>query len=936
MLFFLLSVIIIAAASIPLLRAFFSSGIPEDQQLHKIFKGAISTGIGIVAVVVFYFLIMFLTDYYWFNQLDFSNRFITVLVARLLLYGLGALMAGLFLYGNYAVIRNRLGYRRNGYGLFLIILTALILGFWPGALWNQFLLFFNQVRSPVEDPIFNRSISFYIFSLPILSILTGWIIMLILGGMSVVTAVLAMKYSQEQNPYWLKSKASVQHYLFLAALLSLILAWYFFLQPFYLLYSNSSAVVGIGYTDANVTIYGYYAVTGCFLIFAILLFVSVWVPSLRSRALFFSSGVPSFKTLIWPGFLVIIIAAAIWLIPSLIQTFAVSPNEITLEAPYLKNNIHYTRLGYSIDERRVEEELYPVGNSVTTTLVQNNQPTVDNVRLWDWRALIQNLRQQQEIRLYYAFNDVDVDRYRLQDSYRQMMLSMRELSKDNLDPRSRNWVNLRLKYTHGFGAVMVPANDVLPNGGPNMVIKNIPPESDLPDLQIEQPRIYYGELTDDQVYVKTTEPEFDYPIGEQIQTNFYDGEGGVWMGSLWRRFLYALKFDDYRLLVSQYFTTDSRVMFRRNISERAQQLMPFLLLDRDPYPVITDKGLIVWIIDAYTTSSMYPYSQRYGGMVEQFRGNNYIRNSVKIVLDAFNGTVEPYIIDTSDVIIATYNRIFPGLFKNFSQMPINLQQHIRYPADYFTIQSEMYAAYHMTNVETFYQREDIWEFATERYREQFQLVTPYYVMMEFPEVQSAEFALIIPFTPRNRNVMNGWMAGRCDIPNYGKLTVFPFPKRQQVLGPRQIEARIDQNAVMSQAITLWSQQGSQVIRGNLLVIPLFQDDSLFVLYVEPLYVQAEGAELPEVRRVIVADQIQVLWAEQFDQAIELLAQRVETLPETPAQPSPQEPSGIDVARARTLLGELRALAAEGNFSEAGARLEELVRMLEEAEDNEQQ
>lgn len=504
------------------------------------------------------------------------------------------------------------------------------------------------------------------------------------------------------------------------------------------------------------------------------------------------------------------------------------------------------------------------------------------------------------------------------------MLAVRELSQEDLDPRSKNWVSLHLKYTHGFGAVLLTAHDILPQGRPNLLIRGIPPVSAVKSLSIEQPRIYFGEITNSFVYVNTTELEFDYPIGDKIMYNSYDGKGGVSIGSFPLKLLYALRFDDYRLLVSTYFTNKSKILFRRNIRDRVKALMPFLQFDRDPYPVISEDGRIVWIVDAYTTSSMYPYSQVYQGLLDYFHGNNYIRNSVKVVIDAYHGTVDPYIVDSSDVIIATYQKIFPDLFKNFKDMPRDLQKHIRYPTDIFTIQSEMYAAYHMVNPETFYQREDLWEYATERYREEFQLISPYYVMIGFPDRDSIEFALIVPFTPRNRNVMNGWMAGHSDIPNYGKITVYPIPKGVEVFGPRQIEARIDQNTTMSQSITLWSQRGSEVIRGNLLVIPLFHKDSLFVLYVEPILIQAEGARLPEIKRIILADQHQVIWAERFQEALDILITQEEFIDET----QPQAPTGTYLQEASTILRKFRELLNQGNYSEAGARLEQLIELLE--------
>ncbi|MBN1604535.1 MAG: UPF0182 family protein [Chitinispirillaceae bacterium] len=932
MLLFVLSILILLLFSIPLLRSL--RNVKNNQyvsQRKKSLHAEIAILLtGILIVVLFNIFLNFITEYFWFANLGYTGRFWTVFFARLFLFIGGSGIIALFLYTNYAILRSRLGIRGRGYGLYGILIISFFFGFWPASLWNEVLLFINQVRSPLEEPILGRSISFYLFSLPLYSAFIGWFISGLLAAYTIPGFFLFSRYSKMDSPDEIRFTISefAGHFLFLTSLLCLVAAWYFYLQIYYLLYGNATAVVGAGYTDAHVGIYANAIIAGILALFAIMLFIGSFSKPFRKHFIFIPDRSINPRVAIYPVTIVVLMVLLLWLIPNLVQFLYVSPNEITLEKPYLVNNITFTRSGYSITQERVEEELYRIGRNITTSVIKDNESTLMNVRLWDWRALLENLRQQQEIRLYYRFNDVDIDRYNLDGEYRQVMLAVRELSQEDLDPRSKNWVSLHLKYTHGFGAVLLPAHDILSQGQPRLLIRGIPPQSSVKSVTINQPRIYYGELTDNFVYVNTTELEFDYPIGDQVEYNSYSGKGGVSIGSFINKFLYTLRFDDYKLLISGYFTDKSKILFRRSIRERAQAIMPFLQFDRDPYPVITDNGRIVWILDSYTTSSMYPYSQPYQGLLNHFHGNNYIRNPVKVVIDAYDGTVDPYIIDSSDVIISTYQRIFPDLFKNFNEMPEDLKKHIRYPTDFFTIQSEMYAAYHMVNPETFYQREDLWEYATERYRGEFQPISPYYVMIEFSGRDSIEFALIVPFTPRNKNVMNGWIAGHSDIPHYGDMTVYPIPKGVEVFGPRQIEARIDQNTIMSQSITLWGQQGSEVIRGNLLVIPLFHRDSLFVMYAEPVLIQANDARLPEIKRIILADQEHVIWAERFEQALELLATREGFVGEVtePGVPGPE--TGGDTQKAGKLMQEFRELVNQGNYSEAGARLEQLMNLFE--------
>ncbi|MBD3315781.1 MAG: UPF0182 family protein [Chitinivibrionales bacterium] len=928
MIFWIVALIIIGVGSLPLLIAVGRGADGGEPYQKRVRRGILILSGAIMVLILGSVFLHFYGEYLWFKSLNYADRFWTVLATQWLLFLLGAVVAALFVIGNYAAVRSRTSAVPFRLSVYYALGVGVIFGLWSAAWWEEVLLYLNQVRSPVEDPVYGRSTAFYLFSLPLYKSFVPWLIGVIIAGLGPpAIAAASMNGTRGGTSFELPRRGgTIGHVSALAGLLVAVLAWNSYLSLYELLYGNRSAVIGAGYTDVHAMIPGYYVTIGLLTLSALALLAAAFSSTIRRRIFFMSGGRFTGGSIIPPAAVVAIIVTALWLVPAFVQTLIVSPNEITLERPYLDNNIEFTRRGYSIDERRVTEELFPIGETITPSVVDANRPTLNNVRLWDWRALMDNLRQQQEIRLYYRFYDVDIDRYMLDGEYRQVMLAVRELAQEDLDPRSKNWVSEHLKYTHGFGVVLLPAHDFLPQGKPELLIKNIPPVVNVESIRITQPRIYYGELTNNYVYVNTTEKEFDYPIGDEIVYNTYGGDGGVPMGSLWRRFVYAWKFNDYRLLLSGYFTKESKVMFRRRLHERARALMPFLLYDRDPYPVITGEGRIVYILDAYTTSDWWPYGQPYRGSIPHFQGLNYIRNSVKIVIDAYQGTVEPYIVDTSDVIISTYEKAFPDLFRGFDEMPSYLKEHIRYPTDYFTVQAQMYAAYHMVEPDAFYQREDLWEFATERYRAQFQTVSPYYVMNRFPGRDSIEFALIVPFTPKNKHVMNGWMAGRSDMPFYGKLTVFPFPKGVEVLGPRQIEARVDQNPVMSQAMTLWGQRGSEVLRGNLLVIPLFYGDSLHVTYVEPVFIQAEDAQLPEIKRIIVADQDRVVWAEDFSKALNLLSRREELAPEEIAEAAGE----IDVQRATRLIEQFRALFGEGNYAEAGRRLEELERMLQGA------
>ena len=635
---------------------------------------------------------------------------------------------------------------------------------------------------------------------------------------------------------------------------------------------------------------------------------------------------------------------SLYLIPFAFQRFRVEPNEITFEKPYITNNIEFTRYGFKLNI--VEEKEYPVNNRFTRDMVEKNRGIFTNIRLWDWRALDAVFKQFQEIRLYYEFNDVDVDRYTLDDQYRQVMISAREMQLDNLPAQSQTFVNRRFKYTHGYGITMTNVSEFTNEGLPDLLIRDIPPKSRYDEIIVERPQIYYGELTETPVLVNTSEAEIDYPKGEKNAYIRYPGKGGVVLKNLWRKFLYGWKFDGLQLFLSGYPTKESRIMFHRQIKKRAQTLAPFLEFDDDPYVVLSE-GKLYWIIDGYTTSRYFPYSEmfvsqrgigdvnRTGGAVAEnytekklsrFRGSNYVRNSVKTVIDAFDGSVNFYVFDEEDPLIRTWQRIFPDMFKDKDKMPASLKKHIRYPIDMLLLQGLVYAKYHMTDPAVFYNQEDLWVRATEKYYQQVQPVEPYYIMWELPELNHPEYVLMLPFTPKNKQVSIGWIAGMCDNDNYGRFLAYKFPKEKRVLGPQQVETKIDQDRFLSGQLSLWDQRGSRVIRGNVLAIPLEKT----LLYIEPIYLQAETAAYPELRLVAVMHDDRLSYAETFEQALQGLFKGV---PARPEKLGPVEEASLSIRELIRSANESfnRYLEAMGNkrFQEATDSLQRLESLLKD-------
>ena len=943
--FFLLGVLFLAAGAVPLFRAV-RAGRREDDPAaarRRIVAGVWVLAAFVVALIAVRVFLAYYTEFFWFGRIGFEDRFWTEITVRIVLFFVGAGAAFAFFASNILTGAPRgLGPMVRRLLLLAGLLLAVLLGVQASGFWEETLLYLNQATSGTLDPVFEKSIPFYLFSLPFYSSVLAFS-----KGILFLTAALivagrigaaAVRNADMQQIEGVTRELSPlrNHLLFLGGLFFVSQALDTRLSIFELMYSEAGVVTGAGWLDVNVRVPVYWVTIGVHSAISAFLFASIFSRGLVTRVLGVQKGASegeiraSRRTWGVPAGVLAGLLLLNGVIPSLVDSYVVKPNEITMERPFIRHNIDFTRMAYKLHRPFIETRRFGAGRDITPEVVKGNEKTLQNVRLWDWRALLDNLQEQQEIRLYYEFTDVDIDRYRIDGDYRQMMLSVRELEKSALAPESQTWVSRHLKYTHGYGLVLLPVHEFLPQGSPNLFIKNIPPEVTVPGFTVDRPEIYYGEKTTDHVYVRTEEQEFDYPSGDENVYTTYQGAGGVPLENLFKRFAYAWKFDEVQLLFSTYFTGESRVMFRREIIPRLEAVAPFLRYDRDPYPVLTPDGRIKYIVDTYTVSDRYPYSENYQGSLGPFRGVNYMRNAVKAVVDAYDGTVSFYVFDEEDVILRTYAEIFPGLFRPRSEMPAYLQRHVRYPDDYLTVQAEMYATYHMEDVGAFYQREDVWQFATERYRENFQAVQPYYVMVQLPERDELEFVLMIPFTPKNKNVINAWMAGRCDPPHYGKLLVFTYPKGVEVLGPRQIEARIDQDAEMSQRLSLWGQRGSEVIRGNLLAIPLFSGQTLYMLFAEPIFLQAENARLPQIKRIALADQTQVVWADTFEGSLRRLIGAEKTKEETGEAPPPAPGRDVGEAmiqRAVDLFQSYKTRLKNGDFSAAGEKLQELDRLL---------
>lgn len=774
-----------------------------------------------------------------------------------------------------ALVRDRLRWSRiiaGGGGLLALFVAASEVGN-----WSVFLQFFYQVPFGADDPLYNKDIGFYLFSLPVYILIKNWMLLTLVLGALFAGAIYWVHGDIEYDVHHRSvSPTVIAHGSALLGIFFAVKAWSCVLDRYLLLYADNGVVVGASYTDIHVGIPALWLLFGLSIIAAFAAWANLrvrtyWLPA----AAFVLVAIGSF-----------VLSGAV---PVLFRQFFVKPSELQLEKPYIERNIALTRKAYNLDQ--ISAKPFAAEQKLSVDTLEANKATIENIRLWDWLPLSDTYAQLQEIRTYYKFHDLDVDRYWLDGSYQSVMLSARELRPSLLPPNAQTWVNRHVLFTHGNGAVMSPVTRKSTEGLPFFYLRDIPPVAD-GGPRIQEPRIYYGEESDSYVIVKGSVPEFDYPKGKDNVYAAYDGAGGVPIGALANRMLFAYYFNDPNLLLSSYITTDSRIMIRRNIQERVRTIAPFLRLDHDPYLVISS-GRMFWMQDAYTTSSYFPSAQPAPDI-----DLNYIRNSVKIVVDAYNGTVDFYLIDGNDPVAATYQRIFPSLFKPFTAMPADLQNHIRYPEDLFLIQARLYQAYHMEAADVFYNREDLWQFPRQPGGGGTAMMAPYYIIMRLPGEPHAEFFLMLPMVPSRRDNMIAWLAARCDGSEYGKMIVYEFPKEKLVYGPFQIEARINQSTEISQQITLWNQMGSRVIRGaNLLVIPIENS----ILYVSPLYLRAEQGHLPELKRVIAAYGEHVVMKETLAEALSALFTESGAAPVASSTRDRMPPAGPAETQAREAL-----------------------------------
>ncbi len=889
----------------------------------------------ILIVAIFILLLLrevtvtFLTDAWWFSAIGFASVFWKTLGSRVVLFVLFAAVFLIFFYVNLWAVQRRGGGRwREFYSdlkvpgeilvrvrrLVLIglgVVIAVGLGAWASDHWLVVLQALNAESFGVTDPIYGKDLAFYVFTLPLLTFLKQWFIF-VLG---VTAAAVLVVYWESKALGWAYEKLYISprvrlHLIFLASLLFLLLGLHFQLEIYKLLYSEQGVVFGASYTDIHADLLAYRVMIGLSVFLFGAMVYGLWRKDAR---------IPLYAV----GAYLVALVVITGLFPAAVQQLVVEPNEVTKERPYIEHAITYTRYGYGLD--LVTEQDFPAILTLGAEDVERYPGTFENIRLWDWRPLRQTLSQLQEIRLYYRFQNPDVDRYTIQDRYRQVLLAPRELDPGQLTAQAQTWVNRHLKFTHGYGVAMSPVNEVTPEGMPVFFLKDIPPRSEV-GLEVDRPEIYYGELTSDYVLVRTTEEEFDYPLGETNAYSTYEGRGGVPIGGLFRRLVYALKYGQLKLLISTYPTPETRLMENRRVEERIAKIAPFLRYDDDPYIVVAD-GRLYWIIDAYTVSNRLPYSDPAPG------GLNYIRNSVKVVVDAYDGSVT-YYLAAPDPITGTLGAIFPDLFRPLSEMHESLRGHLRYPLGMFELQADKWMSFHMEDPEVFYNQEDLWVRATEIYAGSEVIMEAYYVVLSLGESDEPEFVLMLPFTPSGKNNMVAWLAARCDPAHYGELVLFKFSKQEIVYGPMQIEARVDQDPDISEQLTLWSQQGSQVIRGNLLVIPVGES----IIYAEPLYLRAERSDLPELKRVILSYGPHVIMAENLNAGLNQLLGAA--LPSAVATAGPETEAAAPMTaltataaaladRALALYEQAQEHLRAGRWAEYGTAMDELETVLTE-------
>jgi uncharacterized membrane protein (UPF0182 family) len=878
---------------------------------------AAALALGATAIATFY------TDVLWFKEVGYISVFTKVLTARFVV----AFMGGLFFFVlTFINLQAVLWGRRNlnvvggvimpvpltlsrpttGYVALASLIVGILGGLAAYTQWHVVLAHFNATPFNIQDPVFGKDVGFYIFNLPFITLIQQHLWVASFASL-IVSGVAYFIFGDlwfSPRRLAIDQRARI-HLSILTAILFLLKAWDHQIDIWNLMYSSGGVAFGASYTDIHAQAPAY----------RLLIIASI----LGALVSLFGLVVRNFK---WVGFsvagLLVLSVVVGYAYPAFMQQFTVSPNELAYELPFIKNSIEFTRKAFDLDH--ITPLAFPATENLTAQDIVNNPDTINNLRLWDYRVTQDTYSQVQEIRDYYVFNDVDVDRYVVNDSYTHVVLSARELDITHLPPDANTWINLHLKYTHGYGLAMSPSSRIGSGGMPQFYFMDIPPRTNT-DLALNRPEIYFGELTNHYIIVNTNEPEFDYPSpgGETLEPTFYEGTAGVPIGSFLKRLAFTLRFRHYQILVSGALNSESRLIMRRNILDRVTTIAPFLMYDRDPYLVLAD-GKLYWLLDAYTISANYPYSQP-----DNVSRVNYIRNSVKVVIDAYNGSITFYQSDMEDPIINTYAKIFPGFLTPISEMPDSILEHIRYPQDIFEIQARMLTTYHVTDPNIYYNKEDYWEIPTEVYANVQQTVEPYYVVLTLPEETEPEYLLMTPFAPRGKPNMVAWLGVRCNPKQYGQSILFSLPKDRLIPGPMQIESLFGQDPNITEVTTLWGQSGSQVIRGNLLVIPVEQS----FLYVEPLYLQAANVRIPELKRVLMYYGGKVVMGTSIDDALAQLF-GTETTPSIGDEIDnlPQTMAGL-LSQANALYQRAKERIRVGDWAGYGEAIEELGNIIGE-------
>ncbi|MBF8982271.1 UPF0182 family protein [Lutibacter sp. B2] len=885
-------------------------------------------------------IINFITDYKWFKEIGYNEVFLTKLMTQ---FKIGVPVFIIFIVCIYAYLMMlKRAYHKKIHTATvgmkekrinqIAMLASAVVSFMAsitvsGNLWFDILTFFNTTKFDITDPIFNKDISFYMFKLPLIQeiyyLAIGFIIVLTIITMGFYLFMLTVRrptlfevnneYDEEttnirnfhkkmdmQNGRQLLELA-LNQLVVLGVILLVILGLGYILKTYDLLYSTRGVAYGASYTDVKVTLWVYRLMIIMSLVSAVFLTVGARAKKIK-------------VALIGP-----VLMIAISIIGNFaaigVQNFVVAPDEISKESKYLEHNIKYTKMAYGLNE--IEEKKFPASQNLTREDIEKNKKTIKNIRINDYRPTKQFYNQRQGIRLYYQFHDVDIDRYNINGELTQVFLSGREMDSTKINEQ---WINKYLKYTHGYGVALSPVDAITSEGQPELWIKNIPPKSTIKDLTIDYPQIYFGEMTNNYVITNTKEKEFDYPSGDKNAETIYEGSAGINLGGL-NKVLFAIKEKSLKMLLSGNIDADSKILIYRNIKERVEKIAPFIYYDKDPYLVIDD-GKLYWMLDGYTVSENYPYARPYGeGKV------NYIRNSVKVVIDAYNGDTKYYLSDMKDPVIQTMAKIFPQLFTSVDKMPEGIKEHVRYPQTLFDIQANVYKVYHMTNTDVFYQQEDLWDIANEIYESEKQVMESNYFVMKLPGEEKEEFLLSIPYTPKNKPNMTALLMARNDGDEYGKLIIYKLPKQKNIYGPMQIESKIDQDTTISKEFSLWGQKGSSYIRGNLLTIPI--ENSL--LYIEPIYLKADNENsLPEVKRVIVAYGDRIAYEETLEKALDaLFGKEIKPEQEIPQVPDLEEQDIKSIiVNANEVFNKAQQAQKEGKWAEYGQQIEKLKSLLQ--------